>query len=132
MSQYVRAKQAHLREQSQRYSQVLQRIPREEWPPLRMRRPPVEVWRSQAFLVQVYIEHGHTRLSVCRTAVLSTGRWQDGITWDDLQRLKAECGHGEQWAVEVFPPDAELVNDANMRHLWLLPEAPPYGWRVEP
>ncbi len=33
----------------------------------------------------------------------------------------------ERWAIEFFPPAEELVNDAHVYHLWLLPEgyAPP-------
>jgi hypothetical protein len=31
----------------------------------------------------------------------------------------------------VYPPVDEIVNVANMRHLWLLDEAPPYAWRGE-
>jgi hypothetical protein len=57
-------------------------------------------------------------------------RWADGITWDTLQLLKRECGHGERWAVEVYPPDTDIVNVANMRHLWLLRAPPPFGFRV--
>jgi hypothetical protein len=28
----------------------------------------------------------------------------------------------ERWAVEFFPPTEDLVNDAHIYHLWLLPE----------
>jgi hypothetical protein len=94
-----------------------------------MTRPPREVWRSAGFLVQVYHEGLYARLTVCRAALNPTGtRWADGISWDELQRLKRECGRGDQWAVECFPPDEQVVNDANMRHLWLIAE-PPYGWK---
>jgi len=30
-----------------------------------------------------------------------------------------------RWALELYPPTEELVNDAHVYHLWLLPE----GWR---
>lgn len=81
----------------------------------------VEVWRSNRFLLQVY-EHSETilRLSINRTDVdLQEGRWQDGIAWDTLQRLKRECGRGDWEAVEIYPADADVVNVANMRHLWV-------------
>lgn len=32
-------------------------------------------------------------------------------------------------AGEVFPAESDVVNVANMRHLWLLREPPPFGWR---
>lgn len=30
-----------------------------------------------------------------------------------------------RWALELYPPAAELVDEAHVYHLWLLPE----GWR---
>lgn len=33
-----------------------------------------------------------------------------------------------RWAVELYPPAEELVNDTHVYHLWLLPE----GWRPPP
>jgi hypothetical protein len=75
--------------------------------------------------------NGAERLTICRTTVdPSAARWLEGIGWDDLQRLKRECGRGERWAVEIFPADSEVVNVANMRHLWVLPEAPSFAWRT--
>jgi len=55
-------------------------------------------------------------------------RWVDGITWDDLQRLKREAGYGDREAVEVYPPAACVVNEANIRHLWILPSRMPFSW----
>lgn len=90
---------------------------------------PQEVWRSRRFLVQIYPpKNGGQRLSVCTTE--PTGHtWKDGITWDDLQRLKAECGRANTWAVEIYPADFNIVNVANMRHIWLIHEAPPFAWK---
>ena len=109
------------------------------WPSCveRMTLRPIEVWLDADFLVQVFevpFCAGHRRLTVCRAAgVAMDGRgrpvYRDGITWDDLQMVKAACGYAESWAVEVFPADSETVNVANMRHLWVLPEAPAFAWR---
>lgn len=112
--------------------EALVQVAREAWPA--NYRPPgiAEVWRSRGFLVQVYEPvHGAERLSVLRTTVdAAQERWKDGITWDELQRLKRECGRGARWAVEIYPEDAEVVNVGNLRHLWVLPEAPPFAWRA--
>ena len=111
----------------------LRRVPESEWPDVAYPPGIVAVWRSRAFLVQVFAGPagvGVVRLSVCRTSLQASGRWEDGIAWDDLQRLKRECGYGDRAAVEVYPPDSEVVNDANMRHLWVLPEPPPFMWRA--
>lgn len=32
-------------------------------------------------------------------------------------------------AVEIYPAERDIVNVANMRHLWVLPERLPFGWR---
>jgi len=93
----------------------------------------VEVWRNKTFLVQIYIEAGlagYERISVTRTTKSEPGdRWDDGISWDELQQIKRECGRGYKWAVEIYPEDSQIVNVANMRHIWVLPMAPEYGWR---
>lgn len=87
-----------------------------------------EAWRSRKFILQVFDEGGGVeRLSVNRT-VIDGKEFADGITWDDLQRLKAECGRGHLAAVEVYPPDADVVNVASMRHLWVLPNPPAFMW----
>lgn len=105
-------------------------VPPEEWP---LRLPPklIRALRSRDFLVQVYDEaDGLLRLSIQRCAFdKAQGRWVDGITWDDLQHLKALAGYGDRAAVELYPPDGEAVNVANIRHLWLLTEAPTYMWK---
>lgn len=111
----------------------LEGICREDWPDGLADHPrsPFAVWRSRHFLVRFYKEPAPGvigRLSILRTAVAGD-RWADGITWDDIQRLKSETGHADTWAVEVFPADADVVNVANIRHLWLLAEAPAYAWR---
>ena len=95
---------------------------------------PTEVWRSRDFLCQVYEAPGGIRLSFNRTQYASPGRFSDAITWDELQRLKAECGRGDRLAVEVYPPDDEVVDVANMRHLWIIDELQDasFVWRKSP
>lgn len=45
----------------------------------------------------------------------------DGISWDDLQRIKNEALGADVIAVEVFPAEDQVVNEVNMRHLWEVP-----------
>jgi len=41
--------------------------------------------------------------------------------WRDLQRIKNElCGINCQ-AIEIYPPESELVDTANQYHLWVFP-----------
>lgn len=117
-----------------KYGEALQKVPKSQWPPFRPdpRFKVVEAWRSRTFLVQITAEKtGVERLSISRTTVRDDGEFEDGITWDDLQRLKTECGRGDKCAVEIYPPDAEVVNVANMRHLWILDEPPVFMWKKE-
>lgn len=109
------------------------------WPEAEQRAPslypdavaPFEVWRSRDFFVQFFAESDAVRMTVNRTHAPNGVVFADGITWDDLQRLKSETGRGDAWAIEIYPPDDEVVNDANMRHFWLLDEAPVFAWREQ-
>ncbi len=54
-------------------------------------------------------------------------RREDGAevrSWDELQRIKNEIAGPERLAVECYPPQDEVVNKENARHLWVLP----VGW----
>jgi hypothetical protein len=44
------------------------------------------------------------------------------LTWAAKQRVKDELLGAGRLAVEVFPPAAELVDQADAYHLWVLPE----------
>ncbi|PLS26016.1 DUF7694 domain-containing protein [Bifidobacterium parmae] len=90
--------------------------------------PPLKVWRSRDYFAQLYRDrNGYLRLSVNRVGIDLNGRWKDGITWDELQRVKQET-IGDAWAVEIYPPKTDLVDVANIRHLWILDQRPPYAW----
>ncbi len=41
--------------------------------------------------------------------------------WRDKQRIKNELFGEESTAVEVMPPSAELIDEADMYHVWVLP-----------
>lgn len=91
----------------------------------------IKVFRSREFLIQVFQEEqGIIRLSVNRTLVGSDGRWRADISWDELQWLKAKCGYADSDAVEIFPRDSNIVDVANMRHLWVMPGELPFGWKA--
>lgn len=126
----TRAQRRELERENAKRSLRLEPVPRDEWPASATGpHAPTQVWRSRGYLVQRYTAPAPAvcRLSILRTS-LSGDRWTDGIEWEDLQRLKAEAGFGRAWAVEIFPADGEVVNVANIRHLWLLPEAPAFAW----
>lgn len=121
-------KRKWLDQENNNWPDRLKEIPPEDWPKgfteVRM-----SVWRSKEYLVQIFEpKNGGQRMTVSRTSV-EAGMWRDGITWDELQMLKRQCGFGDFWAVEIYPADKEIVNVSNMRHLWLLAFAPDFAWR---
>ena len=83
----------------------------------------VEVWLSKVYLVQVYMhpdEAPYRRLSIRRV---------DGSEilerWDELQAIKNDVYGKDAVAFELFPNQANVVNVANIRHLWI--SASPMG-----
>jgi hypothetical protein len=51
------------------------------------------------------------------------------ISWAEKQRIKNELFGKESTAIEVFPDESELVDEANMYHIWILPMKLPFGLR---
>ena len=126
-----RAAAKYLALESKRYPAHLIPMPREEWPsgtPSHL----IEAWRSREYLVQVFEERTpavRVRLSINRTRITKDGGWSQDIPWEDMQRLKREAGFGMFDAVEVYPSDLDVVNVANMRHLWVMREQLAFTWR---
>jgi hypothetical protein len=55
------------------------------------------------------------------------------IPWLEKQRIKNELFGKESTAIEVFPADSELVDEANMYHIWVLSKGMklPFGLKGE-
>lgn len=102
-------------------------------PPDEFGSPPAGVlghWQSRDFLAVLYQDRDALRLTINRTRRdTRLDDWVDGITWDELMTVKAQCGFADTWALEIYPPNSEVVNVANMRHLWLHDDPPPFGWQ---
>jgi hypothetical protein len=129
---YTRAERRRLAADNRQYSEALALIPREKWMPIRLPPGIKEVWRSRDYLVQIYDDpqNGFERVTISRTFFdPKMDSWGGIISWEDMQRLKVECGRGDKTAVEVYPAEADVVNVANMRHLWILETPPPFVWK---
>lgn len=48
-------------------------------------------------------------------------------TWPEAQRIKTEIAGAEATAVEVYPPESEVVDQADMYHLWVMPGRLPFS-----
>lgn len=46
--------------------------------------------------------------------------------WRDLQRIKNEICGEEATAVQVMPPGSELIDEADMYHMWVISERLPF------
>lgn len=127
----IRNLQKEIRHLNSKYSSELVEVPVEmaKAAPKEFTRP-VKVYRSDRFIVQIFNHEGYTRVSVNRTMINDYGEFLDGITWDDLFRIKNEIGFADNDAVEVYPAQTDLTNVANIRHLWILKEGDaPFIWR---
>jgi c-di-AMP phosphodiesterase-like protein len=89
----------------------------------------VKIFRDNKYLVQIYNQDGTTRLSINRTEIDNNGDWLQGISWDQLMSIKSEVGYGVFEAVEVYPRDKDVVNVANIRHLFILNETLDFIWK---
>ncbi len=115
------------------YGRSMELVPEDEWPFFpKWETIPVKVWRSKDYLAVLYVQRadGMKRLTVNSVRRMPNRKrksgtdWRDGITWDELQRIKNETLGPDVWCVEVYPPESELVNVSNMRHLWPLDRPP--------
>lgn len=107
---------------------VLIPVPRDNWPSSGDTTR-TGVWLSEKYLAQVFDEaDGVQRISANRTTARSDGRWDDALTWDEMQEIKRQIGMGDKYAVEIYPRDCDIVNVANMRHLWVMSEPLSIGW----
>lgn len=97
----------------------VQSIPENQWPYMGGGKAPVRVFLSEKFLIQEFLENdGVVRITVNHKKRRGNN-WMDGITWDELQDVKASIGYADSYAIEVYPKDKDIVNVANMRHLWV-------------
>lgn len=128
----IRDAQRVIRAKNRTYGPQMTPVGRDEWPDEFDRGgvPVIGCWRSRSCLAVAYAERPPAvRLTIQRTTLLDDGQWLDGITWEDLQRVKNECGFAALDAVEIYPAAGDVVNVANLRHLWILPEPFYLTWR---
>lgn len=78
--------------------------------------PSIGAWASKDFQAYAYQENGAIRLTIRRT------NEKGGIGWDELQRIKNECGFRDKDAVEFYPSEEDVFNCGNWRHLHIFDE----------
>jgi hypothetical protein len=122
---------AHAAQEAQKRPATLTEIRRDLWPMSQTKQ--THVWHSRKFLVQMFDEEPFQgidtrRISVCRVTLKNDGAWEEGLSWEELMQIKREIGFEDWYGLEIFPRDVDIVNVANMRHLWLLALPLSIGW----
>ena len=120
--------QRKLKKDNKKRSEFFTLLPKSKWPSNTDQKR-TRVWVNKKYLVQEFIELDSIRLTINRTTINQDGNWNDGITWDELQDIKRQIDYGSFYAIEIYPPDHDVVNNANMRHLWVLNEPLAIGWK---
>lgn len=52
-------------------------------------------------------------------------------TWPEMQRIKNELAGSEATAIEVYPPHDQVVDEADMFHIWVLRGRLPFGLHLD-
>lgn len=95
--------------------------------------PVVDAWVNQTYSVQLLQHPEHPGID---HLLVRRHDGQPDIGWADLQKIKdSRLDDGQfRWAYEVYPPRLAIVDNANLRHVWVLPRgagtAPPQ-WMVD-
>lgn len=80
----------------------------------------VDGWLNDTYSVQLFNHPTHPGVDH-----LLIRRHDDGIDipWWHLQGIKDRLAPdgNKRWAIEVFPPAAGVVDNCNVRHIWVMP-----------
>lgn len=85
--------------------------------------------KNNKYSVQFY--HHQTDWGFITRLVIRRHDEKPGIPWADKQRIKNELVGSDRTVIEVFPPESELVDNANLYHLWVLPEGFSLPFKIE-
>jgi hypothetical protein len=75
-------------------------------------------WRSRWHLAIHWKRDGHEYLNMHRVEMDQTGMWLPGITWEDMQAIKQQCGFGLMVGHVLFPSNYDPVPQ-NIYTMWL-------------
>ena len=81
--------------------------------------PSLAIWQSEKFKVYAFKDANVIRLDIERKDK------QNGITWDELQQIKNDCGFADCDAIEFYPSQKDVINTGNLRHLYVFFEKLP-------
>lgn len=80
-------------------------------------------WLNETYAVQLFRHPTHPAIDH-----LCVSRHDKGteIPWTDMQRIKDRLAVDgrDRWGIEAFPPALAVVDNCNLRHIWVMP----VGW----
>tara|TARA_Y100000114_G_scaffold126458_1_gene122861 strand:- start:7661 stop:8089 length:429 start_codon:yes stop_codon:yes gene_type:complete len=83
---------------------------------------PDEVWTNDLYQVFVYkgdkVPHGMGHLEITWLSIKRNDR-NPIHDWRDLQSIKNQVTNREFDAIEIYPRESRLVDEANQFHLWV-------------
>jgi hypothetical protein len=88
--------------------------------------PSIGVWEDDTYIVYGFLDQNTIRLDIERRDK------RDGIGWDELQRIKDECGFEHFDAIEFYPRKKDVIKNANVRHLYVCQHLQTLIKRVDP
>lgn len=90
----------------------------------RFANPKIERWREDNYLNNRYSVQISDYTTDDGNVIHLWVRHHTGVmphSWSDLQRIKNEIAGEDLLAVEVYPRKIDLVDQANIAHLWVMP-----------
>lgn len=84
---------------------------------------------NDVYSVQVY--RVRTDMGVVLHLIVRGQQDNQEPPWRDLQRIKDELLGEDAYAVQVYPRKADVVDQADVYHLWVLPNELPFGLHRE-
>lgn len=76
------------------------------------------VWQNNKYIVQVFLGE-HRKNRTYDKAMIRRSDAKPIDSWSDLQRVKNEIFGPEIEAIQFFPPQSELIDDANLYWLFI-------------
>lgn len=80
---------------------------------------PHQVFTNNRYIVQCFRGHSVLGMPAIKTMIRRSDA-KPIYSWGDLQRIKNEIWGEEVQALQMFPRQSELIDDANLYWMWVL------------
>lgn len=77
------------------------------------------VYKNNRYIVQCFTNRTILGMHATKLMIRKSNS-EKVVEWHDLQRIKSELFGDTATAIQVFPPENELIDDFNIYWLWVL------------